>query len=249
MTGGHKTSTEQSDGSLKFDEPTSGDRTEKEKGMILDNYALVQKGGYATYDGVHDLQVAKENVSNLDFDYPFKDTSSGRPKPKMGVVAISGVDQPKDGKDLPGFAVPGSGSPDPSHHTAISPEKMANARERSEFGCIFEMDGITFGMEVCLDHLAGRLSKAPDKGGVKIHLIPSAGMDIKDDKSDANTIRFNVDGIRQWRNAGPQDKRNPCLLAPDGLVDWWFHRTVPAKGTYFPSDGHIQAFKPLTIPS
>jgi hypothetical protein len=74
-------------------------------------------------------------------------------------------------------------------------------------------------------------------------------MDIKDRNCNANTIRFNVDGIRAWQRAGPQDKRNPCLLAPQGNVEWWFDRLVPAGGIYFPYDGHIQAFRPLPIPS
>jgi hypothetical protein len=250
MTGGHKTSTEQSDGSLKFDEPTSGDRTEVETGMILDNYAIIQKGGYAGYDGVHDLQVAKENVSNLDFHYPFREDNLKRRKKgdrDLRTVDIRGVDEPKDGKMLHDHVWDAGALP--SDHVKLNPEKMANARERSEFGCIFEMDGITFGLEVCLDHAKGRLSKAPDKGGVQIHLIPSAGMDIRDNCSSANTIRFNVDGIRYWRNAGSQARKNPCLLAPEGLVEWWFKRDVPADKTYFPYWGVIQAFRPLKIPS
>jgi hypothetical protein len=238
MTGPHKFALGEKQ--RKGEEPATErvGRKEKEVGMILDNYAIVQKGGYAKPDGVHDHQIGKENVSQLDYNYPFWESHG-----YMGVVKISGVAPPKDGIDLPvNVPVP------PDTHTTLSPEKMANPRERSAHGSIFVMDGITFGFEVCLDHLTGKLARAPDKGGVQIHLIPSAGMDIKDKNSSPHTIRFNVDGLRPWRNAGPQDRKNPCVLAPE-QVDWWFHRTVPADATYFPYEGHIQAYKPLKIPS
>src|SRR5262249_5332397 len=45
---------------------TSG---EQEKGYTLENYALVQMGGYPGPDRIHDLQVGKVLPSNLDFEW------------------------------------------------------------------------------------------------------------------------------------------------------------------------------------
>jgi hypothetical protein len=45
---------------------------------------------------------------------------------------------------------------------------------------IFEMEKITFGLEVCLDHALQRLKKSPPPKGdnwIQVQLIPSAGMD------------------------------------------------------------------------
>lgn len=58
-------------------------------------------------------------------------------------------------------------------------------------GCIFTIDGITFGLEICLDHTNRRLINAPN---VQIQLIPSAGMKIKHLDTIFNGIVFNVDG-------------------------------------------------------
>lgn len=65
-------------------------------------------------------------------------------------------------------------------------------------GSVFNMDGITFGLEICLDHAAtpgnrnaGRLDNAAN---IQIQLIPSAGMQIGTLRTVTNGIVFNVDG-------------------------------------------------------
>jgi hypothetical protein len=65
-------------------------------------------------------------------------------------------------------------------------------------GCIFTIDGITIGVEVCLDHDAtvdsdssGRLSNA---GNIQLQIIPSAGMCISALRTVQGGIVFNVDG-------------------------------------------------------
>jgi hypothetical protein len=47
---------------------------------------------------------------------------------------------------------------------------------------VFVMDGIRFGVEVCLDHALGVLKKQ-STGPVQVHLVTSAGMEIHIDKS------------------------------------------------------------------
>jgi hypothetical protein len=66
-------------------------------------------------------------------------------------------------------------------------------------GCIFTIDGITIGVEVCLDHAAtsasgssGRLSHA---GNIQLQLIPSAGMTINSLSTIPGGVVFNVDGL------------------------------------------------------
>lgn len=72
-------------------------------------------------------------------------------------------------------------------------------------GSIFKLCGVRFGLEVCLDHIKGRMKAAVTGTGnikkidpVDVHLIPSAGMSIDDRYvgAKANGIIFNVDGFR-----------------------------------------------------
>jgi len=74
-------------------------------------------------------------------------------------------------------------------------------------GSIFMLDGITFGLEVCLDHLACRLLRAWPLTGdlfVQIQLIPSGGMSIKTAAVATQTdgLVFNVDGLQSDRPDG-----------------------------------------------
>lgn len=65
-------------------------------------------------------------------------------------------------------------------------------------GCIFTIDGVTIGVEVCLDHnassrkpSAGRLEHA---GNIQLQLIPSYGMSINKLRTIKGGVVFNVDG-------------------------------------------------------
>jgi hypothetical protein len=137
-------------------------------------------------------------------------------------------------------------------HLALSPEgsrdtrpawahKPRNVNERHQAGCIFEMDKITFGLEVCLDHAQGRLVKAPDKDGVQVHLIPSAGMSIMDKNSCENAVVFNVDGVRGDSNVvsrvGGLVRR---IISP-------FRFATQGKGAFFLDNGYISIYSPQAI--
>lgn len=65
-------------------------------------------------------------------------------------------------------------------------------------GSIFTLDGVTFGLEVCLDHAAGTAKKSSGRldhaGNIQINLIPSAGMNITNFRTVQNGVVFNVDG-------------------------------------------------------
>jgi len=71
-------------------------------------------------------------------------------------------------------------------------------------GSIFMLNGITFGLEVCLDHLARRLLRAWPLAGdlfVQVQLIPSGGMSIETGAVATQTggLVFNVDGLTSDR--------------------------------------------------
>jgi hypothetical protein len=86
---------------------------------------------------------------------------------------------------------------------AIAPQGSNQSRIASKFqdermgGGVFTMDGITFGMEICLDHIQstgpnGRLSDYANS--IQVLLIPSYGMDITHLSCVVGGIIFNVDG-------------------------------------------------------
>ena len=125
--------------------------------------------------GAIDHLIAKEYVSGIDYSGNKVTVHGGTAKEKEMNVIISNT---------------GTYSHDASVH---SDERMG--------GCIFTIDGITIGLEVCLDHaLAGR--GQPEYGRasaltptIQVLLIPSYGMSIGTGlhcKPDG--IAFNVDG-------------------------------------------------------
>lgn len=134
----------------------------------------VQEGNYgATVDNVALIQkgkldhlIAKQYMSGIDF----------RDKGPGGYVRIMGH--------------PGLDKLRARHDSDFTPSKFQDERMG---GGIFNIDGITIGMEVCLDHAMDKL-----KGGknLQIVLIPSAGMDIKKLKTIMGGVTFNVDGLR-----------------------------------------------------
>jgi hypothetical protein len=138
------------------------------------------------------LLVYKEYVSPIDFIGPYsgggwhKKTGAGR----MAILA-----------DLRSLILPTEGSRD---LLAASPSPVDELNKSGlGGGSVFLMDGITFGLEVCLDHAMSRLynfynAPVPPAGTpkVQVHLIPSWGMSI--DQGDRcgviNTPIFNTDG-------------------------------------------------------
>ena len=87
--------------------------------------------------------------------------------------------------------------PQASGYNAASAQPSEFTDERMG-GSIFTIDGVTLGLEICLDHAAttsspatGRLDSAAN---IQVQLIPSAGMDIKHLQTVPGGIVFNVDG-------------------------------------------------------
>ncbi|MEH0018047.1 MAG: hypothetical protein V6Z89_00270 [Desulfobacter sp.] len=152
----------------------AGKHTKKE----VYNFSVVQKGNGRIADS---RVVMKEFKSGIDFigdRVRFDNPDWIRPGKTIGLTD-------SDVKHLAPVSGPGSGK--------------ERQRRSYDGNGIFELDGITFGMEVCLDHLESRLRKSPQNLGenmIQIQLIPSAGMEIKDQSIVAmkNGLVFNCDG-------------------------------------------------------
>jgi hypothetical protein len=143
--------------------------SEEVTGAAVDNVALIVKEKL-----VH--TVAKELVSHMDFN------------------ARAGV---KDTVIMNGKEVTVNRYDQPSTYKAATDVKTTFTDERMG-GCIFTLDGVTFGCEVCLDHAAsttartaGRLDHADN---IQIQLLPSGGMNVKKFRTVPNGVVFNVDG-------------------------------------------------------
>jgi hypothetical protein len=140
-------------------------------GAQIDNIAFVWKEGQ-----VH--TVSKELVSHVDF--------VKNPNEK-NVVTVRKEELSVLRHDIGG---------DSPYKTASSvPSKFQDERMG---GSIFTIDGVTFGLEVCLDHAASTRSKSAGRlnhaGNIQVQLIPSAGMDINSLRTVAGGVVFNVDG-------------------------------------------------------
>jgi hypothetical protein len=98
-------------------------------------------------------------------------------------------------------------------------------KEATDSRSIFCMDGITFAVEICLDHRRGRLravrredeeSRVP----VDIQLVPSCGMQIQQPSvvAKAGGLVFNCDGQYSDRDskANPDDKSSIFTGSQDG---------------------------------
>jgi hypothetical protein len=173
------------------------------------NVALLQKGWCAPHLGDGDVRervVYKENISPIDFlrnkKLKWHDPKGTNRKitidGKKGVPAL-----PTDGsKDLLGV------SPNVTRDTSTGVGSEISASGLGG-GTVFTMDGVTFGVEVCLDHAKDRLwsfCKGPNKRAgdpkVQVQLIPSWGMSIggsnagKEVSTVDDGLVFNVDGAR-----------------------------------------------------
>jgi hypothetical protein len=183
--------TDQSTGKYTVTKPGNWAQQESAGIVLLDNYAIVQKGGIPWGEfGAGDRVVLKQMRSGIDFDYQTqKDVTSPVHLKKAGAVAMTSTG-PGAAKYTVGTALDG-------HYTMVD-KATDKTDERGPLGCIFDIDGITFGLEVCLDHYDRRLADSPnDKSAIRVQLIPSWGAEIVDANAINSGIIFNVDG-QDW---------------------------------------------------
>ena len=143
-------------------------------GAEVHNVALIKKGADSHI-------VAKEYVSHIDYENNkvtvVQDTSSKRTMRTLDVVAPQG---------------------------SVESRIASKFRDERMGGGVFTIDGITFGMEICLDHArptatGGRMVEYANS--IQILLIPSFGMEILFHSCTVGGIIFNVDGHRQESKA------------------------------------------------
>lgn len=142
------------------------------------NIALVQRGGA----GAREILVYKQSYSGVDF-LPVIDRAT---KQETGKYKIHGKER-----------------------WLVNTEQLARGRAGKESdisgAAVFDIEGCTIGLEICLDHREGRLDKyyaGPESGGGKpkpqVLLIPSWRMTIGGGPvcCQKNGLAFNVDGSR-----------------------------------------------------
>ncbi|WP_432740563.1 hypothetical protein ABXJ76_11185 [Methylobacter sp. G7] len=238
------------------------------------NMALVQKGGSQELDAQHTLIVYKEYISHIDFiKLLHKCSNPGC----TGFAICNTCHMPYDPQwhDPAGrhVLVAGTGSlvsPVQGSRDVLSGNmnSTGRGREKTQSGLggqgIFTMGGITFGLEVCLDHAYKRLRDSPPAKGdneIQIQLIPSAGMAIEQDAVACKKkgLIFNVDGggggrhAHVNRNIGdyghpylekryptPSYARKSVIHLVNTVYDW---------NQYFQDQGCIEIFDPLAIPT
>lgn len=98
-------------------------------------------------------------------------------------------------------------------------------KEATDAKSIFCMDGITFAVEICLDHRRGRLHSARNENEesrvpVDVQLVPSCGMQIQQPSVVARTggIVFNCDGqyAKSDKGASPDEASSIFTGSQDG---------------------------------
>lgn len=144
---------------------------ERVLGARIDNVALVRKE-----KEVH--VIFKELISHIDF---IKD----RDRNMKDKVTVAGTElNVLRQKQASGYNAA------QNRPTKFQDERMG--------GSIFTVDGVTFGLEVCLDHAAtggsGTAGRLEHAANIQVQLIPSAGMNIAQLRTLPGGVVFNVDG-------------------------------------------------------
>jgi hypothetical protein len=140
------------------------------------NFTLVQQGGVPAQGPSGARAIVKEFMSGIDF---------------IGSQANTG------GLLLGNVA-----------HPEAAPRGPGGERQQKDYdgAGIFELAGINWAVEICLDHLSQRLQRSPALPGeklVQVQLVPSCGASI-DGRSviaQAGGYILNVDGMRQNAHA------------------------------------------------
>ena len=199
------------------------------------NVALVQQGWYAPALHQHErgeLLVYKEYLAVGDFvRVPGRGpwTEAANREVKFG--ATPGRVQPTLGSRDTGLS-PSSSSLSSSSAAATSSAARAGLPERNISGlgggCVFTLHGVTYGLEVCLDHKNHRLWDFYQPGGgvqrgdplVQVQLIPSEGMSIggtepgKEVAACADGVVLNVDATATQSVATVADRSWSCEQHP-----------------------------------
>lgn len=153
------------------------------------NFALVQGGGMAAQGPDGARAIVKELKSGIDFI-----AANANPGGLLlGAVNPPAADAPSPGAEQQQVAYDGAG--------------------------IFQLVGVNWAVEICLDHLEGRLQNSPQLPGsaeVQVQLVPSCGADIEDAGviAQPDGYVFNVDGFRGQAHANLSQSGPPLVPMP-----------------------------------
>jgi hypothetical protein len=142
------------------------------KPIEIYNYSLVQKGGFGDKPDAGPLAahaVLKEFESGIDFI-------------EAGNLDGGGIALER------------------TRHLAPTNTTRSEVQNRGYDGMsAFQQDGLTFGLEICLDHLEGRLKNSTGVPSIDIQLVPSCGASIKASSVVARKggYVFNSDGLNR----------------------------------------------------
>ncbi|TXT39010.1 MAG: hypothetical protein FD135_2495 [Comamonadaceae bacterium] len=203
------------------------------------NFALVQLGGVATQGDTGARVVMKELKSNIDF------------------IATN--------------ANPGGllwGQVEPLQASIVGGAGRERQQVNYDGAGIFELAGITWGLEVCLDHHPDvrRLQRSPQLPGenlVQLQLVPSCGMAISEPSVIVETggYIFNCDGYRLTSHAelqqqvppltsvAPLMKDTPVSDAPIALQSTSPINDVAISALYAHGAGVIRIYSETPIPA
>ncbi|MCP3965523.1 MAG: hypothetical protein GY750_12575 [Lentisphaerae bacterium] len=207
------------------------------------NVALVQRGGTMSSDRNNSITVYKEYISGIDFIKP----PAG--SPKYGLIGKPTGDINNDFSQLEPVAGARKGS--------LNTKQPGTERTKSGLGghSVFNLCGINFGLEICLDHAMGRLRYAPPSAAqdlIQVQLIPSAGMYVKKDNIACvnKGLVFNVDGLGSRSHCSLFT--NTGLAGAPGMKavsNWRTHK--PYTQNYFgilKDQGQYLIYEPQDIP-
>ncbi len=237
------------------------------------NVAMVQKGGANAVDVHSSVVVYKEYISHIDFIR----TQGVQTCPHCGNILVCDncgeqIDQDWDASSNRVGKIgtkehnlrPTSGSRD---LLSLRVERVGKGREMTKTGLggqsIFTMGGVTFGLEICLDHLNGRLRDSPPAKGdplIQVHLIPSAGARIKETSVACmkGGLIFNVDGhSRTQVNRNRGDEKNPKLLYkgyPNAIavahtIDLNLGTIAKGWRGFFNEEGYVHIYEEQGVPA
>jgi hypothetical protein len=197
------------------------------------NFALVQQGGLAEQGADGARAIQKELKSGIDFIAKSQDENSL----VLGAVSHQPADMPGPGREQQQAAYDGAG--------------------------IFELAGINWAVEICLDHLVGRLQESPQMVGdaeVQVQIVPSCGASIDAGSTIAQRggYIFNVDGYRTDAHASLLKVATPPVRlarAAKGAVnidnvnlETSPPETVPVSNLYANGSGSISVSAPVPVP-
>lgn len=208
------------------------------------NFCLVQRGGFGPVEGAGPAAarvVLKEFKSNLDF------------------IFADAFDLARSGEGLAWEQV--------EHLEPLGETRNEVQLFPYDGQAVFSQDGLTFGVEICLDHDAQRLEGSRRLPPIDIQLIPSCGMTISPEAIVVGEggFVFNCDGYGPgfvggydyhtelvWVGARRRTRLRPTVETLDPLLGGLAHPGIQldeVRELFALGPGEIHIYGPLPLPS